>query len=651
MSYRRWSGLVVGGLVWLVAALPAHAQTACTPKTSQQLLQSFSDNSPAGSITPQILRNFVCSVPLGAPPASVSTSQLIFSPPASAPAVAATTVLPSIAMLRLNGLTVPATGTFQIWIQGYRTQGDGGEGLFYLNKSDVSSPDNGGTIIVDASGHRWYRDYGGSPLSPLWFGCLGDGTTNDSACLQSTLTAGAGNTVWLGRKLYKINTGLTISSPTRLQGPASAGGIYSPTCTFGLKAGIANLTMLTISGDQSQVQGVCFQSAANFGVNSAGAAIKIGVGTQTTLDGNQINNPFIGIDVTGTGGSQNANTLVSRNVIVNPSNSGAGIRVGAASTGQNTVDLRILNNTLYSDQVGNTAVGMLFLDAGGPFVQNNDIYQFGVGTKLFPGANQHVTSFFAGNTVLGDSSGQADLIIDTASASGVVFWFNTTGSWTSSATASNVQVKNTGAGTVNSVNFTGHNFVLHSGTGLIGIDLSSGNNIKIQDSSFCSAGGSGAIGVKVRSPVRQVQVQGNKFTGCNQPMEKGVVIDSGANILTVTGNDFTDTASPLDYVPVGTDTMIISANMGLDNSQSLVTSSAATITLPLNPTVILDDATPITGLGPGWSNRKITLIAKTAGVTLNSGGTQGVCVTASVPVNTAIALTWNSGLNCWVTGG
>lgn len=66
MTDRRRFGLrLFLAIVGLAAfAGSGNAQTSCTVKTQNQLLQSFSDNAPAGSITPGTLRNFVCSTSL-----------------------------------------------------------------------------------------------------------------------------------------------------------------------------------------------------------------------------------------------------------------------------------------------------------------------------------------------------------------------------------------------------------------------------------------------------------------------------------------------------------------------------------------------------------------------------------------------------------
>lgn len=55
----KFLGLVSG--VLMLGLAPAMAQTSCTAQSQAQLLTSFSDAAAPGSITPQTLRNFVCS--------------------------------------------------------------------------------------------------------------------------------------------------------------------------------------------------------------------------------------------------------------------------------------------------------------------------------------------------------------------------------------------------------------------------------------------------------------------------------------------------------------------------------------------------------------------------------------------------------------
>jgi hypothetical protein len=92
----------------------------------------------------------------------------------------------NIAALRAN------TGLYQTLIAGgYYTASDNGGGTFVLNGADNSSLDNGGTIIVDVAGHRYYRQYDGKKLSILDYGAKCDGITDDHAAINNALASGA----------------------------------------------------------------------------------------------------------------------------------------------------------------------------------------------------------------------------------------------------------------------------------------------------------------------------------------------------------------------------------------------------------------------------------------------------------------------------
>jgi hypothetical protein len=88
-------------------------------------------------------------------------------------------ILGTIALLRAN------TTAFQlIEVEGYSSNLDGGEGSFWLNATDTTSSDNGGTIIVDAAGNRWYRQGRDQFINVKWFGATGNGGTDDTAAMQ-----------------------------------------------------------------------------------------------------------------------------------------------------------------------------------------------------------------------------------------------------------------------------------------------------------------------------------------------------------------------------------------------------------------------------------------------------------------------------------
>lgn len=74
-----------------------------------------------------------------------------------------------------------------IFLEGYTTTSDGGDGFFQYIPTDTTSADNGGTIIVDAGGRRYYRSFAGD-VNIQWFSARGDGSTNDTTSIQAADT-------------------------------------------------------------------------------------------------------------------------------------------------------------------------------------------------------------------------------------------------------------------------------------------------------------------------------------------------------------------------------------------------------------------------------------------------------------------------------
>ena len=85
-------------------------------------------------------------------------------------------VVKSIVELKTLLKNTPSKNAF---VTGYYAPGDGGGGPYWLDSTDTTSADNGGTVIVAADGGRWKLSHTGT-LSVLQFGADPTGT-NDSA--------------------------------------------------------------------------------------------------------------------------------------------------------------------------------------------------------------------------------------------------------------------------------------------------------------------------------------------------------------------------------------------------------------------------------------------------------------------------------------
>lgn len=65
----------------------------------------------------------------------------------------------------------------------------GQRGIFFYDSSDSTTAEDGGVVIVDLVGRRWKREYQGAALA-RWWGCKGDGVTDDKAAMIAALESG-----------------------------------------------------------------------------------------------------------------------------------------------------------------------------------------------------------------------------------------------------------------------------------------------------------------------------------------------------------------------------------------------------------------------------------------------------------------------------
>lgn len=115
-------------------------------------------------------------------------------------------------------------------------------GLFVVDSGDTTSPDNGGTTIVDTLGRRWKRQYSG-PINVKWFGAKGDGSqatglgTDDTDAFNRAITAMEGthdlasayiytpaNQLYIPKGVYILSGSLVATKNNNILGGA---GMYN----------------------------------------------------------------------------------------------------------------------------------------------------------------------------------------------------------------------------------------------------------------------------------------------------------------------------------------------------------------------------------------------------------------------------------------
>lgn len=164
----------------------------------------------------------------------------------------------------IAALRVAATRGTHAIVGGYYVSGDGGGGIYYLDPSDTTSADNGGTIIVDSSGNRWKLTFSGT-IRARQFGAKADNTTDNATVFAAAAAAVPvnGTLEFDGPGTFKYTAGLAFSTPVVLK--RSNGAILNYTGT-GNAVTLGPTTITTIgSADYGnyEIDGVEFTGGAS----------------------------------------------------------------------------------------------------------------------------------------------------------------------------------------------------------------------------------------------------------------------------------------------------------------------------------------------------------------------------------------------------
>lgn len=159
-----------------------------------------------------------------------------------------------VALKALGAGVVPC-----LTVLGYYAPADGGGGSFYWDDS-ASEPDNGGTVIAPASNPpagRWKRLWS-ALLSVRWFGAKGDGSNDDTAAIDRTITAAAvfGGCVYFPTGTYSRSTQMTVPYNVSLRGESFLNTIiYFTGATNGI---VVSGTAQNVAGSISEL---CIESS------------------------------------------------------------------------------------------------------------------------------------------------------------------------------------------------------------------------------------------------------------------------------------------------------------------------------------------------------------------------------------------------------
>jgi len=491
----------------------------------------------------------------------------------------------------LRALTSPVNPS--VFVEGYTTTGDGGEGIFTYNPSDVISADNGGTIIVDAGNHRWYRAHALSqPFSVLWFGASGDGTTDDTTKIQATINAASTAKVSVyfpgTPNFYRIGSALTLTGPISIYGDPNNSTIKTTSATANIFviAGINVLVdSLRLGSTVAKTAGAYISMPAQVGAirvnrcyfDSAWIGINIALGVS----------PSSIIDI------ENCNFF-------NTVSNGTGVQISGG------FEIRLRHIIMNSGASPEPAAGVLITNVGDATLEDVNIIQ-----------HKDCLALLAANAKEIDSVWCTDCYFDTSSTNGV-------------------HIGTTGSGVVQRSRFIGCWASSSGGHGVV----TSGNVDQIEFID-CHAYNNALGGFYL--------LGGNHYTliGCQAAANTGAgcYIEAGADSVTLIGNSFEPLAGfgPNTYgiflnSPGDTGEMVITGNRVTGNVSGAIT--GVTSTMILNPNQIVRDNIGFVDHASGSA----TLLAASTSVVVTHG-------LSATPQLASVLLTMRSSLASSSTGG
>jgi hypothetical protein len=512
--------------------------------------------------------------------------------------------LPNIAALR--NLT---TGASPVWVEGYTTPNDGGQGMFVTG---AAATDNGGTIIVSADG-TYYRETGGGPYSVQWFGATINGSTDDTAAIQNAINvvgASGGGVVTIPAGSAVIS-GISISnSNVTLQGSGRFATVLRTTSATGNTIQIGDGA--NNPGNVS-IRSLGLQPSVT---RTGGGGIVVVNGHFITISDIVTSNDWVSIQLEGGAGQFEYRV---ENFEINATGN-AGILLGASASPS---DVWIGNGVISGAQIG-----IYLASCNGVYMSSVDIIDPALGgVYISPPSGKTVTAVFC-QQILADTAtaGPGWLFGGVGQISNIIC----VGCWGSTCAQAGFLFAN---GNINGVTLDACSAQNNQQEG---ISIGAGTGIVVSNSQiFCNsqAGAAAFPGIGVGTGVNGFYILNNQsglggsiafVAGNNQSY--GLLIETGCGIYIVEGNSFLDnvTAGMLDQ----SNSSIVGTNLGYvteTTGQALITTGNTSVTVahglaltPFIANIFVTPATPWEGMTNFWVG-----IPNSTSFTINSNNAVG----------------------------
>lgn len=267
---------------------------------------------------------------------------------------------------------LPNNGVSKAFVAGYWSAFDGGGGHYTLDSADVTSADNGGTVIVATDGGRWKLAYTGR-VSVKQFGAKGDNIQDDQPFIQAALDAV--KAVYLPAGNYKLGASIDFkANGYSILGENMNNTVFTSTGTHSLIRNPDSATTTRLFCEVINVKLVATSIGANIvldwtsmqlgrldrvwvlGQSTAGCdALRLAaVWTVTECTYNTVSNCLFGLCATGIRITDGANNNTIRESRVQPSFAGGvGVLLTATSAGRVSSNSIINNGFEFPGKISN----------------------------------------------------------------------------------------------------------------------------------------------------------------------------------------------------------------------------------------------------------------------------------------------------------